>query len=293
MTIKHTLPNGKFVFSTYGHLSAITVPEGVKVIEGEMIGRMGHEGMAYGDHLHFVINTTQDNTYAFRDCPDLKKGEIAIGNQGLCRSYLVARTVDPISWIESQGHGMNINGTLAASTPSAQVVTTARKRRMPMVALAPTVTHTPAATALAHKAVSPVTSSATASTTQKSLSTHIVTPNEVAKNQVAFAAIESTKTSAPNGTSMVINDTSKLGEEFLNKYSLSMTPSFGNSMVVGQTSSLVIKITNKATGKPFVGMLPEDLTIIPSQSLLTLSPQVVRLTNSEGKANVLISADKA
>ena len=81
VVIRHTLPTGKYVYSTYGHLSAITIPEGTQVKEGDMIGRMGHEGMAYGDHLHFVINTTQDNTYAFRECPDLGKGEIAIGNQ--------------------------------------------------------------------------------------------------------------------------------------------------------------------------------------------------------------------
>lgn len=68
-----------------------------------MIGRVGDEGLAYGDHLHFVINTTPDNTYAFWDCPDLSRGEIAIGNLGLCRSYLTERTVDPIAWIESQG----------------------------------------------------------------------------------------------------------------------------------------------------------------------------------------------
>ena len=64
-------------------------------------------------------------------------------------------------------------------------------------------------------------------------------------------------------------------------------------MTVGQTSSLVITITDKTTGKPFVGMLPKEITIMPSQSLFTISPQVVRLTNSEGKSVSLISADKA
>ena len=51
IVIKHTLANGKAVYSTYGHVSEYTVPEGVRVNEGDMVGRVGHEGMAYGDHV--------------------------------------------------------------------------------------------------------------------------------------------------------------------------------------------------------------------------------------------------
>lgn len=64
-------------------------------------------------------------------------------------------------------------------------------------------------------------------------------------------------------------------------------------MSVGQTTSLILLVKDKTTGKPYVGMLPKDVTIIPSNMILTLSPQVIRITNYEGKAIILISADKA
>ncbi len=55
---------------------------------------------------------------------------------------------------------------------------------------------------------------------------------------------------------------------------------------------MVIQVTDKS-GKPFVGKLPKDITLIPSENIISLSPQVIRLTNSDGKAIVLISADQA
>lgn len=250
--------------------------------------------MAYGDHLHFVINTTQDNTYAFRECPDLNKGEIAIGNQGLCRSYMTARTVDPIAWIESQGYGTNLNGTLASNNNTQPNATTntntvpRTKRRMPMIPIGPSV-QTPVTSALTEKAM---TAPAETATTQKTLPSRTVTAQQVSKNEIAYASVDSTKT-ASNGTSIEVNNVSKLNEDFLNKYNITLTPSFGNSMNVGQTSSLVLTITDKNTGKPFAGMLPKEITVIPTQSILTLSPQVIRLTNNEGKAVILISADRS
>ena len=184
------------MYSTYGHVSEYTVPEGVRVNEGDMVGRVGHEGMAYGDHVHFVINTTPNNTYAFRECPDLAKGEIAIGNQGLCRDYMTTRTVDPIAWIESQGNINNINGVLAnnnkPATPTAttNTTTTSGRRRMPLVPLAPSVpVKTPVTSTLTQKAIS------TTASTQKSLATRTISPNEVSKNEIAYAPVDSTKTS--------------------------------------------------------------------------------------------------
>lgn len=291
VVIKHTLPGGKFIYATYGHLSRITVPEGAKVIEGDMIGTVGHEGMAYGDHVHFVLNTTADNTYAFRECPDFNKGEIAIANQGLCRSYLQSRTIDPIAWIEQNRNGST--PLLAATKPTSSIVArvlankAARKAMPTSAALAPNP-----------EPVAPTTTSNTntttaATSTQKSLSAHIVTTQNVPKNEVAFATNTSTvKTASPYGASMLVNDITKLNEEFFQKYTLTITPSFAGSMSVGHTSSIIVTITDK-NGKPYSGVLPKDLTLIPSAGIVTLSPQVVRLTNSEGKAVVLMSADKA
>lgn len=292
--IKHTLNNGKVVYSVYGHLYSITVPENAKVKEGDMIGTVGNEGYSFGNHLLWDINTTPTNTYAFWECPEYNNGYtfnvIAnIVNQGLCRDYLLQRTADPIAWIESQG------GTIAlgSSKPSTIAATTKTdKRKYVMVPLAPAATPVQTSTAVTASLTNKVIGTKTIPVTkQKSLSTVIVSTKDVSKNEVAFASVDSKTTSAWHGTTMEINNTSKLWEDFLSKYSITMTPSFGNSMTQWQTSSLVISITDK-NGKPYVGMLPKELTIIPSESLFTISPQVVRLTDSQGKAVVLLSADR-
>jgi murein DD-endopeptidase MepM/ murein hydrolase activator NlpD len=47
------LPNGMQVW--YNHLSAIDVVAGQDVIEGQLVGRVGETGNAFGYHLHFEI----------------------------------------------------------------------------------------------------------------------------------------------------------------------------------------------------------------------------------------------
>ncbi len=273
--IKHTI-NAKTVFSIYGHLKNINIPEGVAVKEGDLIGTVGNEGYSFGNHLLWDINITPENTYAFWGCPEYNNGYtfnvIAnIVNQGLCREYLLLRTADPIAWIESQG------GTLALGNSSLPSLS---RRRYAVVPLAPTTTSSTS-----------TTTKTTTVTVQKSLSTVIVTPKEVSKNTVALATNDTQKTIAGNSTSIEIANTNSIGEDFLKKYTITMTPSFGNRMTVGQTSSLVVSVTDK-DGKPYAGVLPKEITIMPSQSLFTISPQVIRLTNSDGKAIALISADK-
>lgn len=300
--IKHTMPNKKVVFSIYGHLKDITVPENTPVKEGDMIGTVGNEGFSFGNHLLWDINITPTNTYAFWGCPEYGNGTtfnvIAnIVNGGLCRSYLYERTTDPIAWIESQGGTIALqHNTTAAplitwtSTRSTNTISnTTTRKRMPMVALEPTLTQTATPT------VNPTKSTTTNTSTtvvQKSLATRILTTSEIPKNTVAIATSNTTKTTTAKWAVMEVADVAKLGEQFLDKYNVNIAPGFSNNMDVGQTTSLVIQVTDKATGKPYVGMLPKEISLVLSENILTLSPQIIRLTNSDGKALVLISADR-
>lgn len=138
VTIKHTI-NNKTAQSIYGHLESVVVKVGDKVVEGQQIGTMGHEGNADGNHLHFAINTTKDNTYVFSQCGDYPKtSDYTIVQQGLCRDFLFSRTVDPIAFIE-------YNGLVPATMPTltSRVITKSIKKpvRQP-VALAPNPTAT-------------------------------------------------------------------------------------------------------------------------------------------------------
>ncbi|MFD9904411.1 transglycosylase family protein [Streptomyces sp. NPDC059063] len=53
IVIRHT--DGRY--SQYGHLSALTVKSGQKVVPGQRIGRSGSTGNSTGPHLHFEIRT--------------------------------------------------------------------------------------------------------------------------------------------------------------------------------------------------------------------------------------------
>jgi murein DD-endopeptidase MepM/ murein hydrolase activator NlpD len=47
--------HGAGVFSAYHHLSALAVVEGQLVTKGELVGAVGHTGLAEGPHLHWEI----------------------------------------------------------------------------------------------------------------------------------------------------------------------------------------------------------------------------------------------
>jgi murein DD-endopeptidase MepM/ murein hydrolase activator NlpD len=47
--------HGSGLYSTYNHMSAITVASGESVSEGDQVGRVGQSGHATGPHLHFEV----------------------------------------------------------------------------------------------------------------------------------------------------------------------------------------------------------------------------------------------
>ncbi|MDP2103653.1 MAG: M23 family metallopeptidase, partial [Candidatus Gracilibacteria bacterium] len=102
VSIKHRLADGRYIYSNYAHLSKILTKKGsVKV--GEIIGEVGNTGNSYGNHLHFQIDTTtQNHPYYYVTCGK-GKDPLSIVDQGLCRDYLTANTIDPIAFLESNG----------------------------------------------------------------------------------------------------------------------------------------------------------------------------------------------
>jgi murein DD-endopeptidase MepM/ murein hydrolase activator NlpD len=55
VVLRHTglLPDGQDVYTLYAHLSEIEVAVGDAVVAGEVIGKVGATGAAFGSHLHF------------------------------------------------------------------------------------------------------------------------------------------------------------------------------------------------------------------------------------------------
>ena len=59
----------------YGHLSAISVPDGAHVGAGQQIARSGQSGRATGPHLHLEVQPVRPDWFnGFRGCQDYLSG---------------------------------------------------------------------------------------------------------------------------------------------------------------------------------------------------------------------------
>ena len=66
-----TADTGEPIFSLYGHLSAIEVTNGQRVVQGDQIGRVGATGVALGPHLHFEVRIGDPTDYGRTRNPEL------------------------------------------------------------------------------------------------------------------------------------------------------------------------------------------------------------------------------
>ncbi len=119
VAVKHALGDSSVIYSTYSHLSKIDVAKGSKISRAQKIGEVGNTGNSYGNHLHFQIDTTnQAHPYYYVTCGK-GRDPLSIVNQGLCRDYLTANTIDPIAFLES-GQTTAPGGPTAATVENIQ-----------------------------------------------------------------------------------------------------------------------------------------------------------------------------
>ncbi|MCE1253554.1 MAG: M23 family metallopeptidase [Anaerolineae bacterium] len=71
VTIRHNFGfNGKFLYTVYAHMDAITAVKGQWVNTGDQIGIVGNTGNTTGPHLHFEIRL-EENSYFWTRNPEL------------------------------------------------------------------------------------------------------------------------------------------------------------------------------------------------------------------------------
>jgi len=73
VVIEHdrTAPDGRPLYSLYGHMSKIDVEMGQRIHEGEKIGQVGSTGVALGSHLHLEVRIGDAFDYGSTYNPDL------------------------------------------------------------------------------------------------------------------------------------------------------------------------------------------------------------------------------
>lgn len=263
VTIKHTLANKTTIQSIYGHLSKVQVSVGDIVKEGQQIGEMGHEGNAQGNHLHFAINTTKDNTYYLNGCGDYPKtSDYTIVESWLCRDLLFSRTVDPIAFIEYKGL---VPSPLPKIT-STLITKSLRKPLTNLVALSPTPTI--AQVSMPQKPA-----------TIPTISTSIVPTKTPPTAKPVAPTVSTNITSFAN---------SKVSESFLQNWRISAVSSFGGSLPKWWSSTIIISVVD-ANGKAFAWVLDKEITITPSKQIVVLSPRVIRYV-TDGKVVSFIEA---
>jgi murein DD-endopeptidase MepM/ murein hydrolase activator NlpD len=102
--IEHTLGDKK-IWSSYAHLGEVLIRKGDAVDEGDVIGEIWDSGNSFWPHVQrqLDINQTGPRPYHPSACgEDLEW----IVNEWRCRNLIVANTIDPILFVETQGKSL-------------------------------------------------------------------------------------------------------------------------------------------------------------------------------------------
>lgn len=108
VSIKHTIEWWKYIYSNYSHLSKINISKWATVKAGQYIWEVWATGNAYGNHLHFQIDTTnQSHPYWYISCAS-GKDIMKVVNDWDCKDFMNNNTIDPILFLEKWATYSNV-----------------------------------------------------------------------------------------------------------------------------------------------------------------------------------------
>lgn len=105
VTIEHNV-NWRKIYSNYSHMSKIWVTSWTQVKAWDLIWRVWHTWNSYGNHLHFQIDLDTSSIHPYYpskvNCSNAWAWAMNLVNKWYCRDDLLAKTVDPLAFLESQ-----------------------------------------------------------------------------------------------------------------------------------------------------------------------------------------------
>lgn len=108
VVIKHQLADGRFIFSTYGHLAedpSQKIKVGDPVSQNDPIGLMGDTGSGTGHHLHLTIHEQGKGSYKYyeqRRNPEIKPDDLMKNTQKTYRQEMEEQWIDPTPYLKGE-----------------------------------------------------------------------------------------------------------------------------------------------------------------------------------------------
>ena len=247
---------GEIFYAIYAHMDNFSVKKGDQVTKGQKIGEVGNTGNTFGAlwgyHVHFEIDKDAGGrpAYAYMGCPDLDKGHSVIIAEGLCRIQMIQYTKDPILFLENADARLPLQ--LADPTPTDELTGS----NVPSVQQPEQ-----------HSESQPTTWSSQVQTWS----------SQVVDSQDTSGAL--------NELLLDFSRVDLIASQFLNKRDVRIEKDFWMDLPVGQPATLTLSITDKKTGAPFNGTLPQPLLLVANTTNLQITP-VSTVVVTQGSAKI-------
>lgn len=111
VVIKHSF-QWKYIYSVYAHLDKVVIEKWKNVKEWDKIWLIWNTWNSWWNHLHFQIDINQkwSHPYYYSSC---KWNTDDIVNKWTCRDLVIANTIDPINFLETNWASLNLKDPVA------------------------------------------------------------------------------------------------------------------------------------------------------------------------------------
>ena len=267
--------NGEILYAVYAHMNSISVKAGDVVTKWQQIWEVGNTWNTFWAlgwyHVHFEID--KDNgwrpAYAFSGCPEVSKWHSEIIANGYCRIQLFQYTKDPIAlleWVKAP-YPVSLIWTIKDELTTEENKVEENKVEE-------------------HGSAITWDNTAVLDSEIKTWTNKIVLPEEKIIEEKPLSEVENKNLIELDYSQLDIN-----GKEFINKWNLEIEKWFNDKISLENSTQLIIRVTNKVSWAKYNGTLSLPITVIASNTNISLNPVSVMLVQN-GEAVITITPVK-